>query len=42
MARLLPLPCPRIWGENGNSAQAERGQCSDEQDPFAGGAEDIG
>jgi len=32
---------PSIWRENDNSAQAERDERSDEQDPFAGGAEDI-
>ena len=32
---------PSIWRENDNSAEAERDERSDEQDPFAGGAEDI-
>ena len=39
MARLAAVPC--IWGENDDSAEAESGEHSDEQDPFAGGAEDI-
>ena len=32
---------PAIWRENNPSAEAERGECAEEQDPFAGGAEDI-